>query len=164
MRRTPTSMFSARSHGSPDNGSIRFKRLRVGITVLGALIILAFDGPSAYDAWRSYRYSLDSANREIANMAIALSEQTTWALQAVDLLLLDTARWYRSDSGGIAPERINAVLENRTASVAQVRQVMIVDAQGNHAIARADPRPRSTMCPTAPTSSPSGTARPPECS
>ena len=61
----------------------------------------------------------------------ALAEQTAWTLQAVDLLLIDTARWYRSDSAGIPPERLNAVLQDRTAGVQQVRQIMIVDAQGN---------------------------------
>src|SRR6202789_805515 len=131
MRRSPTPMLSATHPVSPDIGSIRFKRLRLGIVVIGTLIILAFDGSSAYDAWRSYRYSIDATNRENANVANALSEQTAWALQAVDLLLLDTARWYRSDSGGLPPERVNAVLENRTAGVQQVRKVMIVDAQGN---------------------------------
>src|SRR6202789_31890 len=131
MRRSPTPMLSATHPVSPDIGSIRFRRLRLGIVVIGTFIILAFDGSSAYDAWRSYRYSIDATNREIATLANALSEQTAWALQAVDLLLLDTARWYRSDSGGIPPERLSAVLENRTVGVQQVREVMIVDAQGN---------------------------------
>lgn len=131
MRRTPTPMPSASGYVSPDTGSIRFKRLRLGIVVLGVLIILAFDGSTAYDAWRSYKYSIDATNREIANIANALAEQTAWTLQAVDLLLLDTARWYRSDSHQIPPERLNAVLQDRTAGVQQVRQVMIIDAQGN---------------------------------
>jgi len=131
MRPSPTPMLSASNPVSPDIGSIRIKRLRLAIMVIGTLIILAFDGSSAYDAWRSYRYSIDATNREIASVANALSEQTAWALQAVDLLLLDTARWYRSESGGIPPERLSAVLENRTAGVQQVREVRIVDAQGN---------------------------------
>src|SRR6202789_3957061 len=131
MRSRSTPMLSATNPVSPDIGSIRIKRLRLAIVVVGTLIILAFDGSSAYDAWRSYRYSIDATNREIANVANAISEQTAWALQAVDLLLLDTAPWNRSDSGGIPPERVNAVLENRTAGVQQVRKVMIVDAQGN---------------------------------
>jgi PAS domain S-box-containing protein len=114
-----------------NNGSIRFKRLRLGVLVLGVLVILAFALSSAYDAWRSYRYALAATDREINNMANALAEQTAWTLQAVDLLLLDTARWYRSDSHDIAPERLNEALANRTAGVPQVRQVMIVDAQGN---------------------------------
>src|SRR3984957_7774915 len=131
MRPSPTSMSSATHSVSPDFSSIRLRRLRLAIVVIGTLIILAFDGSSAYDAWRSYRYSIDATNREIANVANALSEQTAWALQAVDLLLLDTARWYRSDGGGLTPERVNAVLENRAAGMQQVSQVTIVDAQGH---------------------------------
>ena len=124
-------MSSASGYVSPDTGSLRFKRLRLGVVLLGALVILAFAGSSAYDAWRSYQYALAATDREIANTANALAEQTAWTLQAVDLLLLDTARWYRSESKGIPPERLDAVLENRTDGVQQVRQVMIVDAQGN---------------------------------
>ncbi len=124
-------MSSANGHALPETGSIRFKRLRLGAMLFGPLIILAFVCSSAYDAWRSYHYSLAATDREIANMANALAEQTASTLQAVDLLLLDTARWYRSDSSGIPPERINTVLQDLTAGVQQVRQVMIVDAQGN---------------------------------
>jgi PAS domain S-box-containing protein len=111
--------------------SVRFNRLRLGIVLLGVLVILIFAGSSAYDAWRSYRYSINSAEREIGNEANALAEQTAWTLQAVDLLLLDTARWYRSDGQGIAPEGLDAALAVRTAGLQQVRQVMIIDAQGN---------------------------------
>jgi len=112
-------------------GSIRFKRLRLGVVVIGALVIVAFALSSAYDAWRSYRYALIATDRELTNTANALAEQTAWTLQTVDLLLLDTARWYRRDSSEIAGERLIGILQNRTAGVPQVRQVMIVDAQGN---------------------------------
>jgi PAS domain S-box-containing protein len=114
-----------------DAGSPRFKRLRVGIVAFGSLIILAFDGSSAYDAWRSYGYEIQATHREMANVANALAEQNAWALQAIDLLLIDTARWYRSDGVVMTPERINDVLTDRAASVQQVRRVMIIDAQGN---------------------------------
>ncbi len=115
----------------PPAPSVRFNRLRLGIVVLGVLVILAFAGSSAYDAWRSYGYSVNAAEREIGNEANALAEQTAWTLQAVDLLLLDTARWYRSDAQGIPPERLDAALATRTAGLQQVRQVMIIDAEGN---------------------------------
>ena len=124
-------MSSALEPGLANTGSIRFKRLRLGVLVLGVLVILAFALSSAYDAWRSYRYSLTATDREISNMANAFAEQTAWTLQAVDLLLLDTARWYRRESQEIPPQRLNEVLQNRTAGVPQVREVMIVDAQGN---------------------------------
>src|SRR5450755_3301625 len=122
-------MSSASDHVSPDTGSIRFKRLRLGVVVLGILVILAFAGSSTYDAWRSYRYSLAATDREISNVANALAEQTAWSLQSVDLLLLDTAQWYRSDGQKIAPEHRDDVLAMRIVGLPQVRQVMIVDAQ-----------------------------------
>jgi PAS domain-containing protein len=115
----------------PDAGSIRLKRLRLGVVVFGVLVILAFAASSAYDAWASYRYARAATEREIDNTANALAEQTAWILRAVDLLLLDTARWYSSDSREIPAEQLNAALAIRTAAVQQVRQVRIVDSRGN---------------------------------
>ena len=124
-------MSSAVEPVLPATASIRFKRLRIGIVVLGVLAILAFALASGYDAWRSYRYALIATDREIANTANALAEQSASTLEAVDLLLRDTARWYRADSQEVTPERLNEILANRSAGVPQVRQVMVVDAQGN---------------------------------
>src|SRR3979411_322030 len=110
--------------------SIRFKRLRLRIVVGGLLVVFAFAASSAYDAWRSYGNSLAATDHEIANVAKALAEQTAWTWQGIDLLLRDTARWYRNDSSKIAPERLDDVLVNRTAGVRQLRIITIVDAQG----------------------------------
>ncbi len=111
-------------------GSARFRRLRLGVVVLGALAILAFDGLSAYDVWLARRHALAGTDREITNVAHALAEQTAWTWQAVDLLLRDTARWYLNDSRDVPPERLDEVLANRASGVPQVRLVTIVDAQG----------------------------------
>jgi PAS domain S-box-containing protein len=117
--------------GPPDSGSIRFQRLRIRVAVLGVLAIMAFAGSSAYDAWSSYQHTVAAIDREIGNISNALAEQTAWSLQAVDLLLLDTAQWYRSDSRAIPPERLDAALAIRAAGVQQVHLVTIVDSQGN---------------------------------
>jgi signal transduction histidine kinase len=109
---------------------MRFKRLRLGVVALAVLVILAFAGSSAYDAWRSYQHSLAATDREIGNVANALAEQTAWTWQAVDFLLRETAHWYRGDSREIAPGHIDDVLANRAAGVPQVRMITIVDAQG----------------------------------
>ena len=127
MRRIP----SASGDVPPGAGSTRVKRLRLGVVVFGVLVILAFAASSAYDAWGSYRYARAATEREIGNTANALAEQTAWILRAVDLLLVDTARWYGSDSHEIPPERLGAALAIRAAAVPQVRQVRIVDSQGN---------------------------------
>src|SRR5450631_1413969 len=110
--------------------SIRFNRLRLGILILGLLVVGAFAASSAYDAGRAYRNALAATDREIGNVAKALAEQTAWTWQGIDLLLRDTARWYRNDSSKVPPERLDEVLANRTAGVGQVRLITIVDAQG----------------------------------
>src|SRR6202165_2971403 len=123
-------MPSLDNSASSRTRSIRFKRLRLGAIALGVLVILAFAGSSAYDAWRAYHNSLVATDRELGNVARALAEQTAWTWQGIDLLLRDTARWYQNDARQIAPERLDEVLANRTAGVWQVRLLTIVDAQG----------------------------------
>jgi PAS domain S-box-containing protein len=110
--------------------SIRLNRLRLGIVVVGLSVVFAFAALSAYDVWRAYRNSCAATDRESDNVAKALAEQTAWTWQGIDLLLRDTARWYRSDGSKIAPERLDEVLANRTAGVRQLRLITIVDAQG----------------------------------
>jgi PAS domain S-box-containing protein len=123
-------MSSSSDSGSPHAGSVRFKRLRLAVGLLGALAILAFDGLSAYDAWLSHRRALIATDREISNVARALAEQTAWTWQAVDLLLRDTARWYAAASREAPPESLDEGLAIRTAGVRPVRLVTIVDARG----------------------------------
>src|SRR2546427_2771315 len=115
---------------SPHTRSTRFRRLRLGVIVLGVLVILAFAGSSAYDAWRAYHNSLVATDRELGNVANALAEQTAWTWQGIDLLLRDTARWYQNDGRNIAPERVDEVLANRTAGGRQGRLLTLVGAQG----------------------------------
>jgi PAS domain S-box-containing protein len=109
----------------------RVKRLELGVVVFGVLVILAFAASSAYDAWSSYRYARAATEREIGNTANALAEQTAWILRGVDLLLLDTARWYGGETYEMSPQELDAALAIRTAAVPQVRQLRIVDSHGN---------------------------------
>jgi signal transduction histidine kinase/CheY-like chemotaxis protein len=109
---------------------LRFKRLRLRIVILGVLVVIAFAGSSAYDAWRSYKSTLAATHREITNVATALAEQTAWTFEGVDLTLRDTARWYQNDSKKIPAERLDEVLANRSAGVRQIRLITITDAQG----------------------------------
>jgi PAS domain S-box-containing protein len=114
----------------PPASGIRFRRLQLGVAILGALVIFAFAGSSAFDAWRSYHYALSATDREIDNIAKALAEQTAWTLQTVDLMLLDTVRWYESDAVGMPASNIDSALAARTSGVKPVKQVIIIDADG----------------------------------
>jgi PAS domain S-box-containing protein len=109
---------------------LRFKRFRLRIVILSVLVVFAFAGSSAYDAWRAYNNTLAATNREITNVAAALAEQSAWTFQGIDLLLRDTARWYQNDSKKIAPERLDQVLADRTMGARQIHLITITDAQG----------------------------------
>src|ERR1700677_2970097 len=124
-------MSSATAPAPPAGGAIRFNRLQLGVVVVGVLLICAFAGSSAYDAWRSYRYSVAATERELGNLANALAEQTAWSLEAVDLLLLDTAQWYRTESRGIPESARDAALAARATGVQPVREITIMSAEGN---------------------------------
>jgi PAS domain S-box-containing protein len=123
-------MTALNETASDPAGHNRFRRLRWAILTVGSLAILAFAASSGYDGWRAYRNALTNTGHEINNESKTLGEQTAWALQTVDLLLEDTARWYRTDGFSLAPERIDEVLANRAAGVRQIRILAIVDAQG----------------------------------
>lgn len=123
-------MASTDESGSSGGRASRFRRLRLGVITLGALVIVAFAGLSAYDAWRSYRSALVATDRELGNVAGALAEQTAWTWQGIDIVLRDTARWYQREGRQLAPARVEQVLANRAAGVRQVRLLTIVDAQG----------------------------------
>jgi signal transduction histidine kinase/CheY-like chemotaxis protein len=124
-------MPAASDHASRDAGGARFRRLRLGVIALGTLVVIAFVGSSAQDAWRAHQTTLTATDRELNNVAHALAEQTVWSLQAVDLLLLDTATWYRSEGARLADPEIDAALAARVAAVKQVRQITIMDSDGN---------------------------------
>ncbi len=152
-------MNSAPAHSSPTSGSLRFRQLRTRLTVAGILTLVVFCAATAYDSSRSYRYTLTATNRELINVANALAEQTASTLKTVDLLLQDTARWYRYDLSEIPPGQLDRVLANRTAGVRQVSLVTIVDAQGSSSTARSEPRLQASMYRIDRISSPSATAR-----
>ena len=57
-------MSSVSAPTPPDSEAIRFNRLQFGVVVVGVLLICAFAGSSAYDAWRSYRYSIAATERD----------------------------------------------------------------------------------------------------
>src|ERR1700733_11767065 len=84
----------------------RVRRLRIGGTVLGVLVILTFAASSGYDGWRAYDNARSATQREIDNESKTLAEQTALSFQGVDLLREDTVRWYRTDGLRMPPERV----------------------------------------------------------
>jgi hypothetical protein len=66
---------------------------------VGSAFLLAFIASSAYDAWKLHQ-QIELANKsELTNLARALSLETERGFQAVDVMLIDTAQWYRARAG-----------------------------------------------------------------
>ena len=109
---------------------VRFARLRRRIIAIGALVIIAFVTLAAYDTWRSYRELVEETSRELGNLAKALAEQNARSVQAVDVLLRDTAQWYTDVGYALSPAAIDAALAKGAAGLPQVHTLSIVDRQG----------------------------------
>jgi signal transduction histidine kinase/ActR/RegA family two-component response regulator len=115
---------------SSHDASVRYTSVRRRVVALGILVLVGFAGSSSIGLWRAYRQSVEATDRELGNLARALSEQTAWTSEAFDLLLKDTARWYATDGRHEAKDRVDAVLADRAAGVRQVRKLTIADANG----------------------------------
>ncbi|MET0517449.1 MAG: ATP-binding protein [Burkholderiaceae bacterium] len=105
-------------------------QLRRRIAVFGLGLILAFVASSCYDAWHLHQQIERANERELGNLARALSEEAERSLQAVDLLLTDTQLWYRGDAVRMPSAAISAALASRVKAVPQVSVLTLVDAQG----------------------------------
>ncbi|SEL17084.1 Signal transduction histidine kinase [Roseateles sp. YR242] len=92
--------------------------------------MLAFVSSSAYDAWRLHQQVSMSTERELSNLARALSEEAERSLQAVDLLLTDTALWYRDNAERLNPADIETALRMRAAATPQVSVLTLTDGAG----------------------------------
>jgi signal transduction histidine kinase len=104
--------------------------MRCRIVAGGVALIIAIAASAAYDGWRLHEQIMASTERELGNLANALSEQAARSLQAIDMLLRDTAAWYEFGGRGMDSAALQDGLAARVAGVSQVSVLTIVDAQG----------------------------------
>jgi PAS domain S-box-containing protein len=105
-------------------------RLRRRIVAAGVLLIAACIGSAGYDGWRLHQQIMLANERELGNLAKALAEQSLRSMQAVDVVLRDTASWYGAASGDFGPGEVSPGLASRTVGVPQVSVLTVVDAHG----------------------------------
>jgi len=106
------------------------ERLRQRIVAAGIVLVAAFAGSAVYDGWRLHQQITFATERELGNLAKALAEQGARNLQAVDLLLRDTAEWWETTGNGLPPDDIAAALAARVVGISQVSVLTLVDSQG----------------------------------
>jgi PAS domain S-box-containing protein len=106
------------------------ERLRLRIIAVGLFLIAAFVGSATYDGWRLHEQIMMANERELGNLAQALADQSARSLEAVDVVLRDTASWYETSGGNLDPQAISTALASRAVGVSQISVLTIVDAQG----------------------------------
>lgn len=106
------------------------RRLHRRIVAGGLALIAAFAGSAAYDGWRLHQQVMSVNERELGNLAQALSGEADRSLQAVDVLLRDTASWYESAPRAADADVVAAALGSRAVGVPQVSVLTLVDARG----------------------------------
>jgi len=116
-------------------GSERLWRVRLSTALagIGALIIGATIASAVLDVARARETAIDTSLRELVNLSRALSEQTVRSVQAVDVLIRETAR----DPLFANPRRLPdsrtlfTRLRQSIVAVPQVRELKILDANGD---------------------------------
>ncbi|MDB5820352.1 MAG: sensor hybrid histidine kinase [Rhizobacter sp.] len=126
MRNAPAHVESTPALQAARHGKV----LRLRTMAVGWALILAFIGSTAYDGWRLSQQITRANERELGNLAKALSEETSRSLDAVDVLLRETAAWYEAPRPPRPPDGLTAALGMRAVGVAQVSVLSIVDASG----------------------------------
>jgi len=93
---------------------------------LAALIALT----TTYDGWRLHQQLVAANEREVGNLALALATGTARSVQAVDVVLRDTAAWYEANGRFEDEATIQDALASRAVGVSQVSVITIVDRAG----------------------------------
>ena len=104
----------------------------------GVLLILLLAGAVALTIWRLRNDALEDARRDTANLALVLGEQTSRAVQAVDLMLRDlqdTIAQYRATDAAdlktkLGTQGVHHLLRDRLARIPQADALTIVGADG----------------------------------
>ena len=96
------------------------------MAVLASAILVAFAG---WQIYTSRQAAVAAARLEVANLSHSLAQQAKGSVDAVDLVLHGLVE--RLEHGGMADRtRMSAVIRQRADSLAQVRDLAILDADG----------------------------------
>jgi signal transduction histidine kinase len=93
-------------------------------------VVLAIAVGVALVLWDLRKEAFGDTERELRNLVVVLSEQTTRSIGGVDLLLTATLEWLRIEKNASGPQ-IHDMLKARSADAPFMKGIVIFDAQGN---------------------------------
>ena len=119
--------------GLADSENRNWRRPSRSVLGLGLVLLVAIATYVAWAGWVLREQSLSNAQRQLTNLAVALAEQTSRSLHAVELMLHETTeRMQRMGdmryARGSAP--LNTVLRERAWLLPQLDGLMVLDRHG----------------------------------
>ncbi|WP_039874684.1 sensor domain-containing diguanylate cyclase [Herbaspirillum frisingense] len=112
----------------PEHRIQRASRTAKLFVVVVCLIILLLE---AWSAWRAYEMALDEANRDGANMTLALTQQADQSFKEVDVVLLGVQEHLDYDGTNAAgSQRTHDFMVTSVAAVPQLAMLMVYDETG----------------------------------
>jgi PAS domain S-box-containing protein len=105
---------------------IRPSQAIAGFGAVLAMAILAF---TAFTLWYLRAEALDDAERQVGKLSLLLGEQTSRAIEAVDVVLQGTVEKLRGADSG-APESVHEMLKGQFVGLPQLRTVFVTDRSG----------------------------------
>ena len=106
------------------------RQLRRAIVLAGICAVALILGSAIYDSWRLHQQIVAANERELGNLAQALSIGAQRSVEGVDVLLRDTASWYESGGRRLDDSDVEGALAARVVGLSQVDLLSIVDAKG----------------------------------
>lgn len=110
------------------SGGLRLRRLIVATGVAVILLIWAIAG---FAIWREHAQTVQSAHRELRNLAAALAEQHARTFQTVDLILRDAVVWVRNaEARRVTEGEVHDYLSQVISGVPQIRSLNVYATNG----------------------------------
>jgi PAS domain S-box-containing protein len=106
-------------------------QLRRALVLVCACTVAAIVGAAVYDSLLLRQQVMAANERELGNLTEALATGTLRSVEAVDVLLRDTASWYESEGRHLDGDGVQEALAARIVGVSQVDLLSVIDAKGH---------------------------------
>ncbi|MEO8159639.1 MAG: ATP-binding protein, partial [Betaproteobacteria bacterium] len=114
---------------------------KLALSAAGALVVVVMASVQVYDIMRRLEIVVETAEQSYASLARTLAEQTRGAVQAVDLVVQDTATVVQLTRHGAIDPAMNTRLRERVRLIPQIQELYVIGEDGAILAGSADAPP-----------------------
>ena len=104
---------------------------QLALQIAGALVVVVMASVQLYDILRRLDIVVETAQQSYAHLSRALAEQTRSAVQAVDVVVQDSATLMQLAQLPVDSPRLHARLRDRMELIPQIRELFLVGRDGS---------------------------------